>query len=143
MGDFFMCTSILIKNKCSYFGRNMDLDYSFNELALIIPRNFKIKFKETDSIDNHFAIIGIGTIIDNYPLLADASNEKGLAIAALNFPSNAAYYEKVNGKINLAPYELMLYLLAVHSAVNVTAVAKDTSNVVTTSPAEFFQPANV
>ena len=47
----------------------MDLDYSFNELALIIPRNFKIKFNKTNSIDNHFAIIGIGTIIHNYPLL--------------------------------------------------------------------------
>ena len=105
----------------------MDLDYSFNELALIIPRNFKIKFKETNSIDNHFAIIGIGTIIDNYPLLAEATNEKGLAIAALNFPGNASYYEKVNGKINLAPYELMLYLLA--KCENVTQVKLVLNNI--------------
>ena len=46
----------------------MDLDYSFNEKAIIIPRNYKINFKKTKSITSHFAIIGIGTIVDDYPL---------------------------------------------------------------------------
>lgn len=108
----------------------MDLDYSFNELTLIIPRNYKINFKKTDPIDNHFAIIGIGTIIDNYPLLAEGANEKGLAIAALNFPSNASYYEKVNSKTNLAPYELMLYLLAKCENITQVKLALNNINVV-------------
>ena len=105
----------------------MDLDYSFNELALIIPKNYKINFKEINSISSHFAIIGIGCIVDNYPLLAEAANEKGLAIAALNFPSNATYYQKVESKINLAPYELMLYLLA--KCENITQVKLVLNNI--------------
>ena len=108
----------------------MDLDYSFNELALIIPRNYKINFKEINSISYHFAIIGIGCIVDNYPLLAEAANEKGLAIAALNFPSNATYYQKVEGKINLAPYELMLYLLAKCENITQVKLALNNINVV-------------
>lgn len=108
----------------------MDLDYSFNELALIIPRNYKINFKEINSISSHFAIIGIGCIVDNYPLLAEAANEKGLAIAALNFPSNATYYQKVEGKINLAPYELMLYLLAKCENITQVKLALNNINVV-------------
>ena len=105
----------------------MDLDYSFNEKAIIIPRNYKINFKKTKSITSHFAIIGIGTIVDDYPLLAEASNEKGLAIAALNFKNNATYYFEKEDKINLAPYELMLYLLA--KCENVTQVKLALNNI--------------
>lgn len=105
----------------------MDLDYSFNEKAIIIPRNYKINFKKTKSITSHFAIIGIGTIVDDYPLLAEASNEKGLAIAALNFKNNATYYLEKEDKINLAPYELMLYLLA--KCENITQVKLALNNI--------------
>lgn len=105
----------------------MDLNYSINELALIIPRNYKINFKKINSISSHFSIIGIGVIKDDYPLLAEAANEKGLAIAALNFPSNATYYEIKEGKINLAPYELMLYLLA--KCENITQVKLALTNI--------------
>ena len=59
-----------------------------------------------------WVIMGFGVINNHCPLFADAINEKGLAIAALNFPFNAKYYEYDAGKINLAPYELILYLLA-------------------------------
>lgn len=105
----------------------MDLDYSFNEKAIIIPRNYKINFKKTKSITSHFAIIGIGAIVDDYPLLAEASNEKGLAIAALNFKNNATYYLEKEDKINLAPYELMLYLLA--KCENITQVKLVLNNI--------------
>ena len=130
MGDFFMCTSIFIKNKCSYFARNMDLNYNINELALIIPRNYKISFKSIDSIDKHFAIIGIGVIKSNYPLLAEGANEKGLAIAALNFPNNATYYLKDDNKLNLSPFELMLYLLAKCENITQVKLALNTINIV-------------
>ena len=41
----------------------------------------------------------------------EATNEMGLSIAALNFPQLAHYQSKVAGKENLAPYELILYIL--------------------------------
>ncbi len=111
MGDFFMCTCIMIKTKNTYFGRNMDLDYSFNEKVIITPRNYEIKFKKEASIKEHFSIFGVGTVIDNYPLYAEGINEIGLAFAALNFDGYASYNEVIEDKLNLAPYELILYLL--------------------------------
>lgn len=107
-----MCTCIMLKNKTTLFGRNMDNYFSFNEQIIIVPKNYNITFKNETNIESHYAIIGMGTIIDNYPLLADGANEKGLAIAALSFKDNAIYYKKEKDKINLAPYEMMLYLLA-------------------------------
>ena len=68
-----LCTCINIAGKNSYFGRNLDLDYSFNERLIITPRNYKINFKFQESIVNHYSFIGIGTIIDDYPLYAEAS----------------------------------------------------------------------
>jgi len=106
-----MCTCLKLKGKNIYFGRNMDITHSFNELVIITPRNYTFKFKKIESIANHYSIIGIGACINNYPLYSEASNEYGLAIAGLNFPSNCIYYKYNKNKINLAPYELTLYLL--------------------------------
>lgn len=108
-----MCTCInIFTNNKNYFGRNMDLDYSFNEKIIITPKNYLIKFKKEKSIKNHFAFIGIGTVIDNYPLYAEACNEKGVCIAGLNFPLNCKYYDFDKNKKNYAPYELVLLIMA-------------------------------
>lgn len=113
-----MCTAISLMSNNTYFGRNMDLDYSFGERVIIIPRNMELNFKKCQLITTHYAILGIGTIIDDYPLLADAINEKGLAFAALNFPDNCKYYDFDNNKINLAPYELGLFILSKCNDIN-------------------------
>ena len=107
-----MCTCINVYANHTYFGRNLDLDNSFNEQIIITPQNYKIKFKKEKEIDNHYAIIGIGTIINNYPLYADAINECGLAISGLNFPDNCVYYKFNKNKVNITPFELPLYLLS-------------------------------
>ena len=107
-----MCTCIFLKTKQIFFGRNMDIDYDLNEKILIVPRNYQIIFKKNKPINNHYAFIGMGTIIDNYPFFFDATNEHGLSMALLNFKGNAKYYNFKKSKINIAPYELLLYLLA-------------------------------
>ncbi len=107
-----MCTCINVIANNTYFGRNLDLDYSFNEKIIITPRNYLINFKKSDPIINHYALIGIGTVINNYPLYADAINEKGLAFAGLNFPQNCKYQKFSKNKINIAPFELPLYILS-------------------------------
>ena len=107
-----MCTAILLKNNnLSLFGRNMDIEYSFNEQIIITPTNYPITFKNKEAIINHYAILGMGTVIDNYPLYADCVNEHGLAVTALAF-SNAKYKTIKTNKINIAPYELPLYILS-------------------------------
>ncbi len=118
-----MCTVVTINNDGLYFGRNMDLDYHFNEQMIVTPRNYKIEYKQEKSNKKHYSIIGIGTIIDNYPLYADACNEKGLCMAGLNFKGYASYSKsKKITKKDITPYELILYILStckdVESAIN-------------------------
>lgn len=60
----------------------------------------------------HYAIIGTATVVDNYPLYYEATNEVGLSVAGLNFVGNAFLSKtEIDGKINIAPYELIPYLL--------------------------------
>lgn len=60
---------------------------------------------------SHFAIIGMATVKNGYPLIYDATNEWGLSVAALNFPQNAKYREKSLKKKNVAVFEFIPLLL--------------------------------
>ena len=106
-----MCTAATYKTKHHYFGRNLDLEFSYHETVTITPRNYTFKFRNNKNIDKHFAIIGMAFIVDNYPLYYDAMNEKGLCMAGLNFPDNAYYFEKQEGKDNVAPFEFIPWIL--------------------------------
>ena len=106
-----MCTAITVKSDNFYFGRNLDLDYHYNEAVTITPRRFPFTFRNGKLNDNHYAIIGVATVADGYPLYYDATNEKGLSIAGLNFPDNAVYYPESDSKINVAPFELIPWIL--------------------------------
>ncbi len=107
-----MCTAITYKTKNSYFGRNLDLEYSYKETITITPRNYKFKFRKVNDIDKHYAIIGMSYVSDNYPLYYDAINEKGLGMAGLNFPLNACYFEEKEGLNNIAPFEFIPWILS-------------------------------
>lgn len=119
-----MCTAFTLNNsKAMFFGRNMDIDSSFGEHVVVTPQNYAIATKCAGILSKHYALIGMANVTDNYPLYADAVNEKGLCMAGLNFPDNAFYFEKAGqDKIPLAPYELIPYVLAkcdsVEQAVN-------------------------
>ena len=106
-----MCTCINLKTKDYYFGRNLDLEYSYEESITIASRNFPLHFREVPTQKKHYAIIGMAYVKDNYPLYYDATNEKGLSMAGLNFPDNAYYPEIKEGKENVSPFELIPYLL--------------------------------
>ena len=106
-----MCTAITYKTKDFYFGRNLDVERSYNERVVITPRNFEIKMRCVTALKTHYAIIGMATVINNFPLYFDATNEKGLSMAGLNFPDNADYkpfHEKLN---NVTPFEFIPYIL--------------------------------
>ena len=106
-----MCTAISYQSMHHYFGRNLDYEYHFDEQVTITPRNFKLPLRNAAAIENHYAIIGIATIVDNFPLYYDATNEKGLSMAALNFPGNAKYQNAQKGFHNIAVFELIPWLL--------------------------------
>ncbi|MDO4721023.1 MAG: linear amide C-N hydrolase, partial [Peptostreptococcaceae bacterium] len=94
-----MCTALQY-NK--YFGRNLDLDYSYEEKVTITPRNYVFNFRHQESIEHHYAMIGMAFTQDDYPLYYDATNEYGLSMAGLNFPNNAKYFELDGEKDNIA-----------------------------------------
>ena len=106
-----MCTAITYTTKDYYFGRNLDLQFSYNETVTITPRNYVFNFRKMGALINHYAIIGMAYIADDYPLYYDATNEKGLSIAGLNFPENADYKPYAEGKDNITPFELIPWIL--------------------------------
>lgn len=112
-----MCTAATYKTKDFYFGRTLDYEYSYKEEVTITPRNYEFKFRNVNNLTSHYAIIGMAFISDNYPLYYDAVNEKGLAIAGLNFVGNAYYNERQLNKENIAQFELIPYLLGSCSSV--------------------------
>ena len=112
-----MCTATEYLTEKHYFGRNFDYEISYNERVTITPRNYEFKFRKIDSIKNHNAIIGIAAGIDSYPLYYDACNEKGLAIAGLNFEGNAVYHDFKENMINVTPFEFIPFILSKASSI--------------------------
>jgi len=107
-----MCTAICYRCNSSYFGRNLDLDRGYGESVVITPRNYEIKMRYGKPIKSHYAMIGMATVVEDYPLYYEATNEKGLSMAGLNFPENAVYYHFAEGKDNISPFELIPWILA-------------------------------
>ncbi len=107
-----MCTAATYKTKDFYFGRTLDYEFSYKDEVTITPRNFPFHFIEKGNIDTHYAIIGMAYVTENYPLYYDAINEKGLAMAGLNFVGNAVYKEKIEGYDNIAQFEFIPWILS-------------------------------
>lgn len=106
-----MCTAISFQTKDHYFGRNLDLEYSYQETVTVTPRNYPFHFRMGRMLKNHYALIGMATVSNGYPLYYEATNEKGLSIAGLNFPGLAVYQPWEDGRLNLAPFELIPWIL--------------------------------
>ena len=107
-----MCTAISYAYSDLFCGRTLDVDFNLNERVVITPRKKPLHFTFLDNINEHLAVYGIATIEDGTPLYYEAANEKGLFIAGLNFPENAVFHEYKEGLINIAPFELIPYILA-------------------------------
>lgn len=106
-----MCTAITYKTGEHYFGRNLDLECSLNEAVTVTPRNCPLPFRKMPTLDRHYAMIGIACQAGAYPLYYDATNEKGLSMAGLNFPGNADYKPFTEGTDNIASFELIPWIL--------------------------------
>lgn len=106
-----MCTAISYHSGEHYFGRNLDLEHTYIEQVTITPRNFPFHFRMTAAQKTHYAMIGMAAVVDDFPLYYDATNEFGLSIASLNFPGYANYMPPKDGFTNIAPFELIPWLL--------------------------------
>ena len=106
-----MCTAASYKTKDHYFGRNLDYEISFREGVTVTPRNYVFDFRKMGPMKTHYAMIGMTSLGPDYPLYYDATNEKGLSMAGLNFPGNAVYQPLDPVKDNVTPFEFIPWVL--------------------------------
>ncbi len=106
-----MCTALSFCTKDHYFGRNLDLDFSYGEEVCVMPRKFPLSFRKAGELNKHYAIIGMATVFEDIPLFYDGSNEHGLSMAGLNFPGNAYYSPISESKDNITPFEFIPWIL--------------------------------
>lgn len=106
-----MCTAATYLTKDFYFGRNLDYEHGFGEQITVMPRRFPLRLRHLPDMERHYAMIGMASVQEGFPLYYDAVNEKGLCIAGLNFTDSAVYDPCAAGKANAAQFELIPWLL--------------------------------
>lgn len=106
-----MCTAITYAPHAHYFGRNLDLNVSYHEQVTITPRHYPFNFRRMGENTEHYAMIGMATVVKGYPLYYEATNERGLSMAGLNFPGNAVFKPEVDGRDNVSPFEFIPWIL--------------------------------
>ena len=117
-----MCTAVTYQTNHFYFGRTLDYESSYGEEIVILPRKFPLPFLHMGTVTQHYAIIGIAHVANQYSLFYDAINEKGLCMAGLNFVGNAHYAKNTTGENEVAQYEFIPWIL---STCATTAEAKE------------------
>ena len=125
-----MCTAATYQTKDFYFGRNLDYEFGYGETVTFTPRHYPFQLNGLGVLDQHYAILGMACVQNNYPLYYDAINEKGLCIAGLNFVGNAWYCKDEPGKDNVAQFELIPWLLGRCATVQDARTLLDRMNLV-------------
>lgn len=96
-----MCT-VLKNGYC--IGRNFDYEISYKEEIINIPK---------DTYNNENSIIGVCSgIVNDYPLLYDGINDKGLFCGGLAFSTNAKYNKYQEDKMNIPSFDFTFQVLA-------------------------------
>ncbi len=106
-----MCTALSLNTRDHYFGRTLDLDCSYGEEVVVMPRKYPLTFRRMGERTEHFAMIGMAAVVAGVPLFYDAVNEHGLCMAGLNFPKNAFFHPIKEDKDNISPFEFIPWIL--------------------------------
>lgn len=101
-----MCTAISLTTRACYFGRNLDLEYTYEEQVAVTPRRFAWGFA------TKYAMVGMAYAPDGVPLYYEATNEAGLSMAGLHFQREAAYLPPTGAADEVPPYLLIPWVLA-------------------------------
>jgi choloylglycine hydrolase len=133
-----MCTAIKFEDPQGnmYFGRNLDWSCGYGESIVAIPAGYTRKMAfDVPAPTNTPAIIGMGIVAADTPLMFDCANEHGLAVAGLNFPGFAQYETAPQpGKTNIAPYELPWWVCANFKTAAQAAAALENVALVAAAP---------
>ena len=131
-----MCTALSFSGFTHCFGRNLDLERSYGESVAVTPRNYPFSFRSGETMPRHHAMIGMAHVASGFPLYFEATNECGLSAAGLNFPHSCVYHPRRDGKTDLAPFELIPWLLGRCATLAEARTALETVNLT----AESFSP---
>ena len=74
------------------------MNFRTGEEVTITPRNYPFSFLVSGERKQHYAMIGMAHVADDYPLYYDAINEKGLGMAGLNFSGKCGVWRTCFGK---------------------------------------------
>lgn len=138
-----MCTAITYQTKDFYFGRALDYEHSYAEQITVMPRHFPLSFRHLPVIKLHHAVIGMAYTVQGYPLYYDAINEKGLAMAGLNFVGNAHYGSPAAGMDNVASFEFIPWILSQCESVQEACQLLGNLNLTNTSFSKDLPPASL
>lgn len=106
-----MCITFVLPTPAGTFaGRNLDFECHFNERVVLTPRDYQFTFRNGQKISSHEALLGMATVMDDYPLYAEATNESGLYMAGLYFPGYAHWTARRSER-GISPYELIPFTL--------------------------------
>lgn len=116
-----MCTGIFTKTEDGkhLLSRTMDFSMPLEPSPLYVPR----QLQWTSAVDgaihtSQYGFVGAGRLLDRSYFVADGINERGLSIAELYLPGEVDYAtECKEGAINLAPHELILWVLSQFSTI--------------------------
>lgn len=136
-----MCTAIGYVTRDFYFGRTLDNDCSYGESVVITPRRFAFDFRCETAAEQRYALIGMAHMANGYPLYYEAVNEKGLGMAGLRFAGNAVYHPPMEGRVNIASFELIPWLLTQCTTVSEVRRRLAVLNVTDTPFSEAFPPS--
>ena len=123
-----MCTAVTYQSSDFYFGRTLDHTESYGEAVTITPRRYPFYYRTTETVQTHYALLGIAHVTAGYPLYYDAVNERGLAMAGLHFVQSAVYREPLADHINLAVFELIPWVLGLCASVREARAALEQVN---------------
>lgn len=138
-----MCTALTYLTRDFYFGRTLDHVRSYAEEVTLTPRNFSLAFREAEPLPRHHAILGMAYVADGYPLYYDAVNEKGLAMAGLNFVGYTHYAPSGSGKTDIAQFELIPWVLGQCASVREARSLLETTNITGIAFREDLPPAQL
>lgn len=109
-----MCTSLTFQTTTGdqFLARTMDFGFELGGKPVAIPRHHHFtSVTNASGFDAPYSFVGTGRDLNGY-VFVDGVNEHGVSAAALYFAGQAHYADApVDGKINLAPHEVMMWIL--------------------------------
>lgn len=105
-----MCTVMAYHACDTVVGRNLDLEASLGETLMLLPRRAPFSYRRAKTSETAYAVMGMACKPHTQPLFFDALNEKGVYMAALNFPLWASYMSSESDGA-VAPFELIPFVL--------------------------------